>query len=70
MQQISSMSQLGDLIRQTRKAQKLTQIQLAQVSGVGANFIRDVEHGKATCQVGKVIQLAHMLGLKIMLDKR
>ena len=56
---------LGLLIRQTRKDQGLTQLQIAAVSGVGVRFIRELEQGKASCHMGKAFTVLAMLGLDI-----
>jgi len=58
-------SEIGFLIRQERKKQKLTQEQLAALAGVGVRFIREVEHGKLTCQLALVLQVMQTLGLKL-----
>ncbi|AVC44438.1 transcriptional regulator [Francisella tularensis subsp. novicida] len=56
---------LGLLIRKARKEQGLTQTDLAGISGLGTRFIGEVENGKSTAHIGKVIQLASSLGLVI-----
>ena len=56
---------LGLLIRKARKKQGLTQADLAGISGLGTRFIGEVENGKSTAHIGKVIQLASSLGLVI-----
>ncbi|MBK2110172.1 helix-turn-helix transcriptional regulator [Francisella tularensis] len=56
---------LGLLIRKARKKQGLTQADLAGISGLGTRFIGEVENGKNTAHIGKVIQLASSLGLVI-----
>jgi len=33
-------------------------------SGTGLRFIIDMEKGKATCQLGKVLTVLHTLGIK------
>ena len=58
-------TEIGFLIRQERKKQKLTQDQLAAIAGVGVGFIREVEHGKPTCQLALVLQVLQTLGLKL-----
>ncbi len=63
------MKQLGQIIRQVRKDQGLTQEQLAATCGVGLRFIREIEQGKASCHVGKVIQVIHMLGIKLLIEE-
>tara|TARA_B100000989_G_scaffold297996_1_gene285621 strand:- start:1763 stop:2056 length:294 start_codon:yes stop_codon:yes gene_type:complete len=58
---------IGALIRETRKAQGLTQENLAMTSGTGLRFIIDLEKGKPTCQFAKVIHVLQMLGISIEL---
>lgn len=53
---------LGRLIRQERKRQGLRQQQLAAASGVGLRFLIELEHGKATAQLGKVLAVLAALG--------
>lgn len=62
---IKNVKGLAQIIRQTRKKQKLTQAQLAAASGVGVRFIVDLENGKETCQIAKTIRIIKMLGLDI-----
>lgn len=61
---------LGKLVRSKRKLQKLTQQQLAGASGTGIRFIIDLEQGKSTCQIGKVLQVLEMLGISIIVQPR
>jgi len=67
---INEFKELALLIKKSRKDQKLTQTQLAIVCGVGLRFILDVEKGKSTCQIGKVLHLIRMLGLDLVIRKR
>ena len=59
---ILNTEQLGTLIRATRKASGLRQDQLAGVANVGLRFIVDLERGKPTAQIGKVLQVLAILG--------
>lgn len=56
---------LGEIIRQTRKEQGLTQEQLAATTGVGVRFIRELEQGKESCHIGKSLTVLAMLGIDI-----
>lgn len=56
---------LGQLIRKTRKAQGLTQEQLAASAGVGIRFVIEVEQGKPSSQIGRVFVILDLLGLDI-----
>ncbi len=55
----------GELIRTTRKKQKLTQGQLAAACGVGERFVRELEKGKPSCQLAKSLLVLRMLGIKL-----
>lgn len=59
--------QIGQLVRDTRKAMGVTQQDLALTSGIGLRFIIDLEKGKPTCQLAKVLMLLYTLGIKITL---
>ena len=65
MQKIESVATLGTLIKTCRKKQGLTQVQLAAVSGVGLRFLRELEGGKVSCQLGKTLAVLKMLGVSI-----
>ena len=56
---------LGLIVRRERKAQKLKQAELAAVSGVGIRFIVDLEAGKPTLQLEKVLRVVTTLGCAI-----
>lgn len=59
--------QIGNLIRDTRKALGVTQKDLALTSGTGLRFIIDLEKGKETCEIGKALAILNTLGIKITL---
>lgn len=54
---------LGRAIRNTRKDKKMTQGDLAAITGTSIKFISDVERGKETVQIDKVLDLTRALGL-------
>jgi len=68
MKTLTNMKQLGQLVRKFRKAQGLTQEQLAAACGVGTRFIRELEQGKESCHMGKSMQVVGMLGMQILID--
>lgn len=61
---------IGSLIRHERKRQGLTQEQLAAVAGVGIRFVRELEAGKTTCQIGLALQVMRTLGLSWQINNR
>jgi y4mF family transcriptional regulator len=61
--------QIGALVRQTRAALNMTQEELALTAGTRARFISDLENGKATCQLGKVLIVLQTLGIQMSLSQ-
>lgn len=53
---------LGEYIRERRRQYNLTQVDLAERSGVGVRFVRDLERGKMTVQLDKVNQVLELFG--------
>jgi y4mF family transcriptional regulator len=64
-QQITSTKDFGATIRQARKRQGLTQRQLALSVGAGERFIVDLENGKKTLRLGKALEVANALGIRL-----
>ncbi|WP_105421696.1 helix-turn-helix transcriptional regulator [Neorhizobium sp. T25_27] len=62
---VKNPADIGALVRSARKEQNLRQDELAGVSGVGLRFIVDLEAGKPTAQIGKVLQVLQTLGCSI-----
>lgn len=56
----------GALIRQRRKALRLTQVKLGGLSGVSHKFINEIERGKPTAEIGKLMRVAQMLGIDLL----
>ena len=63
-----TVAKIGETIKKVRKEQKVTQVQLAQLSNVGYRFVLDLEAGKETIQLGKVLTVMETLGMRINLD--
>ena len=59
---------IGQAVKKARKNQKLRQRDVAFASGTGVRFIVDLEKGKETCQLGKVLHICRMLGITINLQ--
>lgn len=70
MDTITDARGLGYLIRSERKAQRLTQEQLAGLTGVGVRFVRELEAGKESCQLGRALKVADALGLTVSIGSR
>lgn len=61
---------LGRQIRSARKAQGLTQVELAETAGVGARFVSELERGKDTARLGLALELARLVGLDLSVKPR
>lgn len=59
---------LGQVVRHERKAQKLRQAELAAAAGVGIRFIVDLEAGKPTLQLEKVLHVLATLGCYVTIE--
>jgi len=56
---------LAQLIKARRRALRMRQPDLALVADVGVRFIVDLENGKPTCQVGRVLRVLQALGITL-----
>jgi HTH-type transcriptional regulator / antitoxin HipB len=54
-------------IRARRKALRLTQIELSRLCGCGPDFVYDVENGKPSLRLDKLLELLRVLGLELVL---
>lgn len=68
MTSIRSPQQLGDALRAARKHIGLTQPQLALAAGVGVRFIVELEAGKPTLRLEKVLRVIDALGGEVQLS--
>jgi HTH-type transcriptional regulator / antitoxin HipB len=59
---LSDSGSLGGAIRSARRAQGLTQEELALVAGVGRRFVIELEAGKPTAQLGAALRVIRALG--------
>jgi len=64
---VSSTKDIGIAIRAKRKTDGLTQADAAALCGVGARFLGELERGKETAQIGKVIRILQGLGLELQI---
>lgn len=60
---------IGSTIRKERKDLGLRQDQLAAASGVGIRFLVELERGKPTVQMGKVLDVLAALGCELQIKK-
>lgn len=67
---ISSIKDIGNLVKETRIKQQLTQVQLAQLSNVGTRFLSDLENGKPTCEIEKTLKVLLNLGIRLVVEDK
>jgi HTH-type transcriptional regulator/antitoxin HipB len=63
---MDSVQVLGALIRKRRIDQGYTQQKFADLVGVGRRFLSELEAGKSTLEIGKVLQVAAAAGISIL----
>ena len=62
-----TVEEIGKLVQTERKRQGVTQLQLAGLAGTGIRFISDLENGKGTIQVQKLLKVVQTLGLGVFI---
>jgi y4mF family transcriptional regulator len=58
---------LATIIRMHRKAAKLSQLQLAEMAGVGKTAVFDIEKGKETVRLNTLRKILKVLNVKVQL---
>ena len=61
---------LGKMIKTRRKEMGITQAYLLEVTGLSTTFISDVENGKSTAEIGRIIKLINILGMDFIVESR
>lgn len=61
---------LAKVIKTHRKAAGLTQLQLAELSGVGKTVIFDLEKGKETIQLNTLRKILTTLNIRVVLSSQ
>lgn len=60
---LQSPEEVGRLVQAERKRQNLSQLQLAGLANTGIRFVSDLENGKGTVQLQKLMAVVSALGL-------
>lgn len=60
---------LARAVRARRKALKLTQVDLSRLAGCGPDFVYDVEVGKASLRLDKLLDVLGVLGLELVVSQ-
>lgn len=59
------MAELGKLLRAHRKSRQLTLEAASGLSNLSVRFLSEVERGKQTAEIGKVLKAMRTLGLEV-----
>lgn len=70
MRRIRTTEELGQMIRDERKRQGYTQVELAEAAGVGVTYLINLEHGKRTSEIGKALHLVELLSIDLLAERR
>ncbi len=67
---IETSEQLGRFARAHRKSRGLTLETASGLANVGPRFLSELERGKETAEIGKVLKALRTLGLEIVIRPR
>ena len=61
---------ISSTLKSLRKEHRMTQVDLAMKSGVGLNFVRQLEQGKTTVRMDKVVQVFDLFCYELVPQKK
>ena len=67
---VRSTGEIGHLVRQERKRQKLTLDDIYSVSGLTTRFLSEFERGKPNASLGRAMRTLQILGLELVVLPR
>lgn len=67
---VKNVTDLGIEIKKKRKTMGYTQSDISERTGLSVSFISEVENGKETAEIGKVMRLVSVLGLNVFVEER
>ena len=67
---INSITDISEVVKKRRISFGLTQSECAAMCNVGNRFFSELENGKETLHIGKVINCLQILGINISLTNR
>ncbi len=62
---IRNTKDLGAYIRRIRRARGFSQVELAELAGVGVVYVSNLERGKDTAEIGKALHLLQLLSVDL-----
>ena len=67
---ICTVAEIGALVRRRRMEDGVYQSEAAGLAGVGTRFLSELERGKETAEIGKVLRVMERLGLVVWVAPR
>jgi y4mF family transcriptional regulator len=67
---IQSAADLGKIIRERRKRDGLTLVETAGLTNVGVRFLSELENGKPTVRLDKLLRVLGALGIELRAGDR
>ena len=67
---VRNAADVGRLVKTVRTEQALLQADLAGLGGTGNRFVVDLEKGKPTLQLQKVLDMLDLLGLEVVIQRK
>ena len=67
---ITSVKNIGLLIKEKRKKINMTQKEAASIAGEGVRCLSELENGKPTLEIDKVLNVARLFGIDIEANNR
>jgi len=68
--EVKNTREFGNVLRARRKELNYTQEFIYDTTKLSQSFVSNIENGKETAEIGKVIEYAKALGLKIIIEER
>mgnify|MGYP000022805408 CR=1 FL=1 len=67
---IRNAKELGKVARAHRKSRALTLRKIGGLANLGIRFLSELERGKETAEIGKVLKALNTLGLEVIIQPR
>lgn len=67
---IRTSQELGEFVRQYRTSQNMLQTDIVGLANTGNRFIVDLEKGKPTLQLQKVLDVLDLIGLEVIVRRK
>jgi HTH-type transcriptional regulator / antitoxin HipB len=67
---VRSAAEVGNIAREARRRQRLTQLDLAGIGNTGNRFVVELEKGKPTIQLQKTLDALALLGLEVVIRRK